>query len=644
MNTNIDAYKLFQFLQKITGCDIEKKLENPPERRSGTIGTLITEDDLFKVYKEILAGNNDVAYIKGVSLLKELLENFRVRSFNPEDIRESGKILVCSSHYIEEYNEWYKKDREEFTKELFSIPLILDEEKTEANASTVSRLTKSKCRETILHTKYINLYQYRKGNAHLWDEIYEYEISNTFLITSDVNSVLSSIQPKEDNKIHFYLICKIEDRIDFTYFIIVIQYKDNVWLATDSLVFDNPRMKNTSRSAARRREDHWDNVYLPYRVIDDIEKWRKESNMLLDPNKQVEETYTKELSTYLDFGSKCCLWFMMSAVIEKLISEFRTLKQIGFVNEHIQKLLEAPKTETHTTFNDTNYDACQKYQNDFIYPKETAIVPVEKTKLLEKYVEKNWLATADNFANLVEWSEKEDIRSQKQKILSDYYNSHDEHGKMIPVRDGEILKELLEKNITKLEEFLFSGDKVYVHINDEDTTHNFGILSKHTYIPQVVNHKPNSDECRGWPMIALYNGTCNNSICYHCGEHRSSVFLHFAAHHFAELLLMTGIHDRRELPRLFWNYKTFQFIPYYGNSILDNVNPEFLVKDPLSERHPNQYTMSIHYDKLCHKKLLKKYHKYEETVYVISKNGEVLDVCEYNTYKKQFDKVMTQLL
>ena len=26
MNTNIDAYKLFQFLQKITGCDIEKKL------------------------------------------------------------------------------------------------------------------------------------------------------------------------------------------------------------------------------------------------------------------------------------------------------------------------------------------------------------------------------------------------------------------------------------------------------------------------------------------------------------------------------------------------------------------------------------------------------------------------------------------
>ena len=166
----------------------------------------------------------------------------------------------------------------------------------------------------------------------------------------------------------------------------------------------------------------------------------------------------------------------------------------------------------------------------------------------------------------------------------------------------------------------------------------------HRIFPQVVNHKPNPGEGRGWPMLALYNGTLNNSECYHCGEHRSSVFLHFAAHHFAELLLMTGIHDRRELPRLFWNYKTFQFIPYYGNSILDNVNPEFLVKDPLSEHYPNQYTMSIHYDKLCHKKLLKKYRKYEETVYVIFKNGEVLDVCEYNTYNKQFDKVMTQLL
>lgn len=634
MYINDSAYKLFRFLEEITGCDIEKKLEIPSGKRSGTIGKLITEDELFNVYKEISACNNDIAYIKGMTLLKQILEAFRIQSFKPEDLQECGNVFLKSSHFISEYNLWYEQDKQEFIKELFSIPLIREDEKIKDNASKITRLTKAKCQEIVTNSRFINIYQYRKGTS-LKNK--EFEISNTFLIASDITNVLNSIKPKDDDKIHYYLVCKIEEQIDYTYFIIVIQYKDSVWLATDSLEFDNPRMKNTTHSVAHRRKDHWDNVYMPYSVIDDIERWRKESGTLIDPTSNVEERYIKELSSYLDFQYKCCLWFLISAITDKLIDEQSSLIQIGFANEYAQKLLEATEHEFDTTFSQCNYEACQKYQDDFIYPNETSIVHATKTDLIRKYIDKNWLSSPENFTNLVAWSEKEELRSQKQQILSDYYNSHDECGKMISFRDPEHLKELIAKNITRLEEFLFSGNKVFIHIVDEIFNYHFGADRDSAFIPQITTHL--SKDSNYWPVFSLYKGKFSNSMCYHCGKHHTSITLRFDAHHYAELLLMTGLTDRKELPRLFWNYKAFQFIPYCGNSILDNVNPEFLVKDPLSDRYANHFAMSIHYYKICHRKLLEKYRKYDETVYVIDKTGKILDICDYKTYILQFKSI-----
>lgn len=629
MNTNTDAYYLFQFLQQITGIDIEKKLEESPGYRKGTLGTFIMENDLFEVYKELSAGYIEDAYIKGYELLKELLCKITIQC-NVECLQEVSNIVSNAIQYVQRYNEWKKLDDFNWKQEIFSIPLLNADEKTDENASKISRLAKTKCRNTVLTTKFFNIYSYASG-TQLEHKSYEYEISDTFLITSDIHNILSTIKPTSDDKLHYYLICKIEERIEFSYFLIVTQYKDSVFIATDALVFDNPRMKDTTRSASRRRENHWDNVYLPYGVIDDIMNWRKESNALMDTKHKVEERYIKKISEYLGFGDKCCLWFLMEALTEKLINEYAQLKQIGFVDEQLPKLLEGPVKSK--TFDDINTQRCQEYVDEFIFPKETSLAVVDKEQLLQKYVEPNWLVTTESLTNLVEWTSKEDIRRQKQEVLTSYYNGYT-NGTMNIRLDKDKLKAMMMQNIERLESIIFSADSVYIHVlGERNCSFCFGnnkenILTKITNVSDIFGNI--------FPNISLYNRSYTRPRCFHCDNHNASVQFNFAFHHYAELMFMLGIHSREELPRVYQNYKTFQFIPYVGNSILDNVNPEFLLKDPLSSSYPNYYFNSILLDKFCYKKLLKKYKKYNDVVYVISKTGELIETLDKKTFNEKY--------
>ncbi len=78
-------------------------------------------------------------------------------------------------------------------------------------------------------------------------------------------------------------------------------------------------------------------------------------------------------------------------------------------------------------------------------------------------------------------------------------------------------------------------------------------------------------------------------------------------HHYRQLMVILGIDDRMELPLAYRNYRAHSCIPYKGNSILDNTHPYTLIKDPVSDMHPNGFTITVWMCANCFKKLKEKY-------------------------------------
>lgn len=87
---------------------------------------------------------------------------------------------------------------------------------------------------------------------------------------------------------------------------------------------------------------------------------------------------------------------------------------------------------------------------------------------------------------------------------------------------------------------------------------------------------------------------------------------------------------REELPYTFQNYTSDFYVPYVGNTILDNVNPEYLILDPRSKEHRNYYSIGIPLNKRCFNKLRKKYWKWEKSLVTINYSKGTIKIEQYD--------------
>lgn len=102
---------------------------------------------------------------------------------------------------------------------------------------------------------------------------------------------------------------------------------------------------------------------------------------------------------------------------------------------------------------------------------------------------------------------------------------------------------------------------------------------------------------------------------------------------YTELTTILGI-NRNQLPSLFRDYLADNYIPYYGNDILDNVKPEFvaLAKDYASRMFSNSLDISFPFCGYCRKSLFRQYKIAEEALVVISsKKGKILNIKPYQS-------------
>lgn len=639
MNTNTNVYKLFRFLQKITNTNIEEKISSNPTSFKGSICQYDIEKNLFAIYKELNEEHEDVAYIKGISFLKDLCENVKLTNANADEYYDIGMMLIKASTFIKDFDVWHKDDFAKFKQQLFNIPLIREDEKTDENANKVQKTILSDCQKVVNETKLLNIYSYRNN----FDDISKNSgiiFKDTLLITDNINKIISSITNVDDNMIHVYMIMKIEKIIDYSYFIFLIQYKNTVYLATDANTFENPRIKQSTRNPQRRRENVWDKVYLPHGIIDDIIKWRNENNYLSKDSDEIE-IYTKKITDYLLFGDKCCIWFLLDSIVNKIIMN-QDLPKISFVNEMLPKLIEDKSENLYNddTFIDINKEDCERYVNSLIIPKTKEIVKVEKSELVKQYVETDWLCTQENFNNLVVWSEKESIRKQKQEILKSYFEGVGENHIINYKNDMNNLKEMISSNIENIAPIIFSGNVVKVKILGYEKNQTFGMYRGEDFMPTLVNH--NNEQTFANFAISGDRKGYKHINCKICNERNTSKPMYFFVHHYIEFMLLAGINNRNLLPQSYINYMCYIHIPYCGNQLLDNVNPEFLIQDPLSQAHPNQYSICLHLCKICYNKYLKKYKKFDTSLVILNENGELVDIVDYKEYIKDLNgKIIT---
>lgn len=637
------AYDIFKYLCNIYNIDIEQMVKDNPTPRGGTLGVIHCQYRLFNIYKSYIEQEYDLMYIKAVNEIKTLVKNnSELKDITIDNMQELINIYQQCILYIKDFDDWYSEDRKVFREYIFSNPLLKDTDKTDDNFQKVTKLMVDECKSTITTKKLIHTYVYKQGDAYLEPtKNYEYVISDTLVISDDIDILFSGIKTYDDDLLHYQILTKIEEIIDYTYFIIAISYKDTILIGTDFIHFDNPRTKSSRRNPSRTRESWWDDVYLPYGIIDDIIKWRKENKELVFAYKGTNEVYVKQLSEYLPYINKICLWILCDCITGYITTnEQQQIYTLGAITNE-QKLLgdgkivvEQDELEKH--FSSINYEECKRYQNQLLYNGEkqnnTSLVHVSTDIItkLDSY-DKNWLVTKEGFDKMTIWSLKEQQRIEKQEILNIAYKNNYDNDKIA-------IRVALRKNLEWIYEIALSGDNVMFYDLEYKPVPRFGYAGVNIPIC-CMSGKQCAYNIWGHDIRIHPDSESNKPYwgsdyyCTDCEEFkaRGQKGIYMRIEHWSQLCMLLNC-KREELPKSYQNYTSHRFIPYYGNQILNNTNPEFLIQDPLSKIVPNGIVIYISLCGYCFKKLTKEYKQYDESIIVYSSKYNCTVVI--NDYKK----------
>lgn len=95
----------------------------------------------------------------------------------------------------------------------------------------------------------------------------------------------------------------------------------------------------------------------------------------------------------------------------------------------------------------------------------------------------------------------------------------------------------------------------------------------------------------------------------------------------------------KDIPDWFKLYRYHGFNPYHGNSILNNVDPLAMIKDPITDRYSNGFSVSFQTCGWCKRKLEKEHGKYQDPVIVADyETMEVTSIIEREEWKKDNDE------
>lgn len=617
---------ILKFIEKMTGCNLKELTEQSSFK--GTLGTYINAKDLFAINNNIQSGEYGIAYEKEVTFLKNFLSEIRLsHNFDRliEECKELGSILLEAHTIFKDYMIWVAEEKKHFREYLFNNELLKEEEKTDDFLNKFSYEWVDAAKKSV-QSKLLQLYNF--GNASNTTlsigHTVPYSISDALCISDNINLCIGTNKGENEDVCYARLALKIDRELAFSHFIITIQYKDRIWLVTDKPVMPNPRFRENSRNPYRWREEAFENIQLPYGLLDDIAEWRKESKAIAKENSS--EVYIKSIRDFLPPASKILIKLIIEELIYNVIPmKQHNLKKIGFAGETIKLLgVGNEQVADNDYFSQINREANEERLNSIIYPTSTELIKIDPTKAVAQYVEAGELCTEDEVRKIALWSQKEEMRRHKQKLLNDAYTRERMRA------DEEELNKVLFDNIENLYEVIFSADMVFMCIEDEKAKcfgAPAGLTTLQIFDASLFKSRYSQQYLTNY-HINKFRDMCHVANCIVC-DCENPVNLQLKVFTYKELCGILRI-KREQLPFTFQNYISDHYMPYYGNTILDNVNPEYMIYDPRSREHRYYYSIGIPLNKRCFNKLRKKYWKYEKSLVTINYTKGTINIQEYN--------------
>ena len=619
-------------MQEFTGVNIERDIVSKASF-SGMIRQYYVQKRLFDVYALYQQRDYETCYHKAIEFIKTFIKSIEI-SDPDSQIDSLISLLSKSKEYFSEYKSWAEYDNKKFIDWLFSAEILLPEERTEENIKGLDRTIVQDSRKA-LQSKYLRIYLRSKGESPILEDA-KLQIRDGILISSDLNLLEASLKPSDvTDSVIMTMLLKIEPIIDYSYFILAFSFRGSVWFVTDFIEFSNPRIATCSRNPRRRSEGREDAIPFPYRLIDDVIEWRKDSTLPTKAGEGLQEIYTKKLREYLSFGSRVHLRILVDAIMQKLVQgefDFPVLNQFGNLVADNRKMIGEGSFDDESKFEKTNYEPMKAYINQLIIPGQTTL-PALTSQALEaspKFAPQT-LMTQEDFERNVAWFKHEEIRKTKQQLLDDYYKNHS-------ASDIDLMRQMLFDNRQAIYELVSVANSLYFYRQDAPVNLNFGGSS--VQFPQLfADFQPHY----WYNYFTVSHVYARENYCVECHRFKTkNQVIRFSISTWEELELLTG-KTREELPKTFANFLHYIYIPYYGNLILDNVNPEFLIKDPLSAKFQNGFNFEFHVCGKCLRHYIHKNKKFDEAAVIwSSKEHKIVDIVEHSALVNQIKEQQRQ--
>lgn len=630
MDSRIKALKeLFSDMAKLMGFDFSE--EALAENKSHNFFTYGTKKTMFKALNYINTGSYGFAVTLLNETVKDLLVNYKILDYQHVSTKERYddllKSLSIMNNVATRYKLWLDNEYNEYLQSYASEKKTIFKEGDITTDNIPPEVFINLDNLFLEHENLIKIFKHRIGTQPIGEDFLQYRLHENIIISDSLHEWLEFSKQSDEDVTTIIPFLKIEKIVDYSYFLFLVKYKDHTFIVSDYNDFGNPRNKESSRNPRRKRESVYSNIDLPYGLIDDIEKLRASNKLPKNPKLNLELYYYPivDLAAY----NKMYMLELLSTILKNIKAEYSALGIIGTAQAHVdQKLLTSSKIETEVKEGDFEYWEEQHNKRlqeilDMIEYKDRTSTALVKTDLSvvtsSEYFDKDFLCTPDSFDNLVKWNgmekKKDEIKNKIKETFGDAYS----FGGSTVERDlrYEALKNLgvlFETNMERVYGKIFIAPEV----NLERSGFADWSTKPKSRIGELVIFKNKLHT--GMSNINLFNGeiwSYSKTICNCCNKHHASVTVSIEIKTYLDIIFLLGLKDKYELPQYFRAFRTHSYLPYDGNSILDNTNPLAQLRDPCSRGYTNGLEINILLCKTCYKKLNKQYNAYSYPVVLV---------------------------
>lgn len=646
MKTTVTIEDFFRMLCEWFGYDWNEIMQE--SRFAGTVGTYISQKALFEMYRLMQAEETDLAWQKGMDILDEIWQDFRL--YRIETDKDYDKVINLiqqhriikrqwqdlSAAYKKEWNDWLHKN----------IITLTDEERADNTlGERYPRTFLTEVDDMVNKYNIFRLYRY-KGNRNVTvDDVKRIEFSLPFVMSNNVGAYISRIPAGAEDVLKVYVFLQLEKYIENSYFIIALNIGEDWFIATDEAEYANPVAKEmvARRGAYRFRERTFEHSVMPYNWLDVVDEKRKNVKDIAKKNEGTgEELYIHELKEW-----KTASRILLNLTVNNF---FKQLMELMAENRLLQGNFgfELMKSDRLLTSDTIEYDMNQT--TDGTFSDGGAIDTVVRNMLLTDKGESTSLIKADTAEidtqlACVGGSFLTQERYQAQRTWAIYQNEYKKRRgqlkKMAENKnaDKETLHRMLDKNIHNLYDDIFAGEKTYIYVHDEEMDCNMSDIhtSFHHKFNFILSKLTLDNKYEYIEKIGGNVGeTCSKCNKYELKRNHGSLI---QATHYSILCWLAGV-EREALPDYYKNYMSDWYWPYYGNTLLDNVNPLYRLKDECSDTC-HRLLFNVMLCQRCRTKYLKN-SRFKEAVIVLDrKTGKKIEILEKEDFKNKYGKDIT---